>query len=44
LSVNVTGTDHEDDLSVNARIILKWNLVLGSVASFVNAVMNICVP
>jgi len=44
LSVNVTGTDHVDDLRVNARIILKWNLVFGSVASFVDAVMNLCVP
>lgn len=44
LLVNVTGTDHADDLSVNARIILKWNLVFGSVASFVDAVMDLRVP
>lgn len=44
LSVSLTGRDHAADLSINARIILKWNLVFGSVASFVDAVMNLCVP
>jgi hypothetical protein len=44
LSVDVTEKDHADDLGVDARIILKWNLVSGSDVSFVDATMNLRVP